>query len=307
MTSSFNKVIFGYWHQGRNNAPDAITRCWNLWTRMNPGWEVRILEWADVEARMSELGIHAANMSLNGIANIVRIDRLAEEGGVWVDAYTVPLRPLDNWLPALMPSGFFAFHDPHRKRLSANWFLASIKAHSLSVAWRDEMIRYWRTPRRPMRFSHELDRSWKGKLTRLGGQMLDVVHQPISARGAKRIYPINNPVWAVSPNGGARFGIYPYFAMAMLFDRLIEDSETLRRDFADYPKITPYDSLMLRHWRKRYNKMTEQDVRSLCHEKVMQKLNLQHPLPDMPFNLLLDIAERNVPLCEKRSRETVEL
>src|SRR6056297_664424 len=59
--------------------------------------------------------------------------------GIWVDAYTVPLRPLDNWLPPLMPSGFFAHHDPYRKRMAETWFLAAQPDNPLITGWRDRI------------------------------------------------------------------------------------------------------------------------------------------------------------------------
>jgi hypothetical protein len=292
---TFPRTIFGYWHQGRDQAPNEIKRCWDLWAQMNPGWQVRILEWADVQGSITDWGVTAPTMSLNGIANIVRLASLSEHGGIWVDAYTVPLKPLDDWLPPLLGSGFFAYHDPYRKRMAENWFIAADKGHPLVVRWRDLMIDYWRTERRPMRFRHEMDPTLKGAAARRVGLFLDKVQGPVSARDRKKIYDIKDPLWAVSPNGGAQFPIYPYFALAMLFDRMLAEDSALFEEWRKYPKITSYDTLMLRHWKKRYGELTELDIRQMCTGKVMQKLSLPKPLPDPLMRVLVEMAEDATP------------
>ena len=66
-----------------------------------------------------------AKQSPNHRANVLRMELLARHGGVWVDATCFCVRPLDEWLPAQMSSGFFAFARPARSRLLANWFLAA--------------------------------------------------------------------------------------------------------------------------------------------------------------------------------------
>jgi hypothetical protein len=291
---TFPRNIFGYWHQGRDQAPEEIRLCWDLWARMNPGWTLRILEWSDVAEEMARLGVTADTMSFNGIANIVRLVSLSAEGGVWVDAYTVPLQPLDDWLMPLMTSGFFAYHDPYRKRMSENWFIAADKGHPLVTGWRDLMVGYWRTPRRPMRFRHEMDRSLKGAISRRVGLLLDRVQGPPSARLRKKIYEVKDPVWAVSLQGGGRHPIYPYFALAMLFDRMLAENPDLFDAWRQYPKITSYDTLLLRHWKKRYPELTPQDIRRMAKGKTMQKLSLPTKLPAPLMAELVAMAEETI-------------
>lgn len=295
MYDAMKKNIFGYWHQGRDAAPEAIKRCWDLWARMNPEWDVRILEWADVEAYFTQQGIDAGKMSFNGVANIVRLAQLAEHGGVWVDAYTVPLRPLDAFLPDLMPTGFFVYHDPYRKRMSENWFIASVAGHPLAEGWRDKMVEYWRTPRRPMRFRRELERSTKGKILRTWGRFLDRVQGTPSMRSPKRIYEPKHPTWAVDVNRGGAGIVTPYFTLAYLFDLLLEQDATAREIWSRMPKQTSYDKLYLRHWKKRYAKMSEADLLSLAQGTDMQKLSLPTELPSWAMELLIGMAEAAMP------------
>lgn len=295
MTTKMARNIFCYWHQGRDAAPDAHKQCWDLWERMNPGWTLKIYDWGDVKDRFAEFGVDGGNMSLNGVANIVRIDRLAEEGGVWVDAYTVPLKPLDDWLIPLMDAGFFAHHDPYRKRLAENWFIAAEAGHPLAVAWRDRMVGYWRTARRPMRSRRELDPGLRGSMARAKGRLMDMTGHTLSARAAKHIYKLKDPLWSVAEDGAGKLAIYPYFAMAQLFDLMVSEQPELREAFRQYPKLTSYDCLLLRHWKRNYADLNAEDVRSMAAGKPMQKLNLKIPMPDHLMKVLVDMAEENMP------------
>lgn len=295
MTHDLPRNIFGYWHQGRENAPEDIKQCWDLWARMNPEWDIKILEWADVEEMITDFGVSAPTMSFTGISNIVRLASLSAQGGIWVDAYTVPLKPLDDWLPPLVDTGFFAYHDPYRKRMAETWFLAAQKDNPLVTGWRDLMVAYWQSVRRPMRFRHEMDPNLKGTLTRQFGLLLDRLQGPPSARAKKKIYDIKDPVWAVSPQGGAQYPIYPYFALAMLFDYMVDTDDTLFEAWRQYPKITSYDTLLLRHWKKRYGELTELDIRRMSAGKVMQKLSLPTKLPPPLMKELIAMAEEAMP------------
>lgn len=295
MYDAMNKNIFGYWHQGRDHAPDDIKMCWDLWARMNPGWELRILEWEDIRPLLEEHGVDGNLMSFTGISNIVRLAGLTEHGGIWVDAYTVPLRPLETYLPPLMETGFFAYHDPYRKRMAETWFLGAVAGNPLVRGWRDKMLEYWRIPRRPMRFKRELDCGTKGEILRFIGRVQDRVQGPLSIRGPKRIYQPKDPNWAVDVKRGGAGIVTPYFTCAMLFDLLLEEQPELRADWGKMPKRTSYDVLYLRHWKKRYGEMTEDDLRALVSHTDMQKLSLPTKLPDWAMGILKDMAEAQMP------------
>lgn len=295
MYDTMNKTILGYWHQGRDAAPDDIEMCWDLWARMNPEWDLRILEWEDIRPLLEEHGVDGNLMSFTGISNIVRLAGLTQHGGIWVDAYTVPLRPLRDFLPPLMESGFFAYHDPYRKRMAETWFLGAVAGHPLVAGWRDKMLDYWRIPRRPMRFQRELDRGPKGEILRLVGRVQDRLQGPLSIRGPKRIYQPKDPNWAVDVTRGGGGSVTPYFTCAMLFDLMLEQQPELRADWARMPKRTSYDVLYLRHWKKRYGEMTETDLRSLVSHTDMQKLSLPTKLPGWAMDSLRDMAEAQMP------------
>lgn len=294
MQQDFPRNIFGYWHQGRDSAPEGIRKCWDLWARMNPDWDLRILEWSDVESQMQEFGVTYDKMSFTEISNVTRLYSLATHGGIWVDAYTVPLVPLDEWLPPLVSGGFFTYHDPYRKRMAETWFIATQARHPLISTWCDYLVDYWKTARRPMRSKRELDNTAKGALARLQGRAMDAIQGPLSARGRKHIYQPKDPNWSVSANGGGKYPIYPYFALAMLFDLMLTENEDHFKLWRQYPKITSYDLLLLRHWKKRYSELTPLDIRHMAEGKTMHKLSLPTPLPQPLMDTLVGIAEEAI-------------
>lgn len=94
---------------------------------------------------MEELAPRLAGKHIEpeALSDIVRIALLARHGGVWADATVLCLRPLDEWLPACLGSGFFGFARPKPDRLIASWFLASVTSHPLALAWHRSTLDYW--------------------------------------------------------------------------------------------------------------------------------------------------------------------
>ena len=60
-------------------------------------------------------------------ADQIRIEILHLHGGVWADATTICAKPLDEWLPERMGTGFFAFERPAQDRMIASWFLCRLR------------------------------------------------------------------------------------------------------------------------------------------------------------------------------------
>ena len=135
------KIIWSYWHSGEADAPETAARCFDSWRRLNPGWELRVLdETSHAEhAGMSDVGTaHVANWT-----DVLRTRLLARHGGVWADATLLCARPLDQWLPIAAPSGFFAFADPGPDRRIASWFLAAAPKNPFVAALERKLTAYW--------------------------------------------------------------------------------------------------------------------------------------------------------------------
>lgn len=144
---SMPKRIWIFWSQGLESAPPLVQRCIASWKEKNRGWELRLLNEAgavDYLRKANVPGVMLDSLPLEKRANILRLRLLAEEGGVWADAATICLRPLDDWLPECMDAGFFCFRDPGPDRLVANWFLASAPENTLARLWRDAHEEFWK-------------------------------------------------------------------------------------------------------------------------------------------------------------------
>ncbi|WP_457583568.1 capsular polysaccharide synthesis protein [Ensifer canadensis] len=74
---------------------------------------------------------------------MIRISFLWDYGGVWVDATTFCIKPLDEWLPPLMENGFFAFPDNYPGRTMGISFLAAKPQNYLVSMWLRLMVRYY--------------------------------------------------------------------------------------------------------------------------------------------------------------------
>lgn len=146
MESSGHKTVWMLWLQGRATAPDLVKACVSSWERMNPGWDVRLLDAQSArlyaplvhELDLSRLTITAASLS-----DLIRLALLHEYGGVWADATLYCNRPLDSWLPEVAASGFFAFSRPGPTRPLASWFLAASPRNSLISKWTKLAFDYW--------------------------------------------------------------------------------------------------------------------------------------------------------------------
>ncbi len=148
------RLLWIYWAQGWDQAPEQSRLCLASWERHNPDW--RVIRLDDTNAgEHADLGtfLDGKDITVTARSNHLRMRLLARHGGVWVDASTFCSRPLSDWLPGLMQSGFFAFSRPGPDRVLATWFLAAEPDHPLILRWRDLMERYWRNVDR-MDFYH---------------------------------------------------------------------------------------------------------------------------------------------------------
>ena len=140
------RTIWTLWLQGRSVAPPVIRHCIASWERMNPTWEVRVLD-AGTVARYVDVGdvvdLDDLAVTAASLSDIVRILLLREYGGVWVDASLLCLQPLDDWLDPCVAEGFFAFSDPGPDRPVASWFLAAVEDDPLCAAWTDATADFW--------------------------------------------------------------------------------------------------------------------------------------------------------------------
>lgn len=116
------KVLHFIWVGDESRRPN---RCIQTWVDLNPGWKVKFWGNAELEGRKWINEKHIRDMAKkewNGVADLMRWEILFDEGGVLLDADSICLRPLPDWLleceafscwenelakPGLIAAGYF--------------------------------------------------------------------------------------------------------------------------------------------------------------------------------------------------------
>ncbi len=153
------RIVWMVWLQGWDNAPPVAQASRASWERVS-GWEVRALYNATLTKYLSQTevdSILSGTKEQESISNLIRLSLLHRHGGVWADATTICVLPLDDWLPAAGSTGFFAFRNDNGNPLST-WFLAASPHHLVVERWRAASIAYWvnRTHRHIYHWVHGL-------------------------------------------------------------------------------------------------------------------------------------------------------
>lgn len=184
------RTIWMLWQQGWDKAPALVQACAESWKRHNPAWELKLLDEADLDAKIPgyEANIRAG-MTRQTKANIVRTALLRRHGGLWVDASLYCSRPLEDWLPQMAPDGFFIFTDPRPYRRVESWFILGSLDNYFISAMQRIFEAYWRQFKREHRYfwmeylmehlsksDPEAARIWErmGKLSALGPTAVSV-------------------------------------------------------------------------------------------------------------------------------------
>ena len=140
-------VVWFYWHQGWEQAPWFVKQNFLSWRLHNTAWKVVFLHKGNMEDYSGASRMVAPNahrISVTALSDVLRLDLLANRGGVWVDATVLCRTPLDDWLPqAAAPSGFFAFRSRCADRDLASWYMAAEAGNYLVRQWLRMAEWYW--------------------------------------------------------------------------------------------------------------------------------------------------------------------
>lgn len=128
------QTIWMLWLQGEDDAPPLVQASIESWRALNPSWKVVVLDRTTMHEYL-DLPVWPDHLKPNHVANIVRLMLLERYGGVWTDATTLCLRPLNAWIDYATPTGFFAFARPQPLRANANWFIAAEQRSPFVEAW----------------------------------------------------------------------------------------------------------------------------------------------------------------------------
>ena len=141
------KTLYIYWDTNFNNAPEIVKKCLLSWKQKNITWNIIELNDNNINnyINISEYipDINKKNISKTALSDIIRIMLLKKYGGLWCDATTFCIVPLDNWLDKYISNGFFAFNKPAPERLLSSWFLYADTDNYIIDKWFTYTINYW--------------------------------------------------------------------------------------------------------------------------------------------------------------------
>jgi mannosyltransferase OCH1-like enzyme len=140
-------TIYILWFQGFDTAPELVKQCVTSWKYYNPDWNIVLLDTNTltqyVNLEMYIPDIKQKNIDNTALSDVVRCILLNEYGGLWVDATTFCNKPLNDWLPACIHEGFFAFNKPGPDRLLSSWFLYSEPHTYILDKWFHKTVDYY--------------------------------------------------------------------------------------------------------------------------------------------------------------------
>jgi hypothetical protein len=157
-----------------------------------------------------------SRLSMQQASDMLRLDLLANHGGVWVDATCFCVQPLDEWLFSKMESGFFAFDRPGRDRIMSSWFLAAEPGNYLISKMFIFMRSYW--------ISFPVHRDNRNQVVRIFTRVLQYFSQTRN--------------WWFSRLLRERMGATPYFALHYGFEKLIKEDPECGRIWSRTPKVS---------------------------------------------------------------------
>lgn len=85
------KIIWQYWHQGVDNAPQIIQKCFNSIKKHHPEYDIRILtfdtikNYVNVPQKYYDL-LEQKKIPIAIFSDVVRLYLLAQYGGLWIDS-----------------------------------------------------------------------------------------------------------------------------------------------------------------------------------------------------------------------------
>ena len=210
------RTIWSYWQQGEERAPGLVQLCLESWRRLNPGWRIVVLDersLSDFAGIAGVVNLDRSDITVQKVSDLARLCLLREHGGVWTDATVFCRVPLNEWLPEYAATGFFAFANPGVDRLLSSWFLAAARDNLLLDGFHRAFTRLW----------HD-DVYWNQN-TRAGRFLLRKLDPMLSKNVPRTRFWLSWPVRKL-------LGIYPYYQIHYVFNRLVRNDARCRAEWA---------------------------------------------------------------------------
>lgn len=211
------KTIWMIWLQGLSEAPFIVRKCVESWRRENPGWDVVVLDEESLNNYIvpdipeSEL----QKLTATTKSDLFRLQLLSDYGGVWADATTYCMRPLDGWIDECAKSGFFAFYKPGRDRVISSWFMVSEKECPVTVRMRDQFAAFFMVNRMDNN-RMKIARSLLSRMLNRSERTTRYWFTPLVTKYLK---------------------VYPYFVFHYMFERVVSTDEESKEIWGDTKKV----------------------------------------------------------------------
>ena len=140
------KKIFIYWSQGHKNAPELVKQCITSWERLNPGWNVILIDDETTHhfVNMDKYQTLRRNLHIQVYANILRLELINQLGGIWVDATLFCCLPLNDWVDEDFQQDDLIVEKfpPSNYRCMTNSFIASQKNNYMLTTMLKKYVHY---------------------------------------------------------------------------------------------------------------------------------------------------------------------
>lgn len=103
LTTPIPRIVWTYWNSP--TLPLLVERCIANWRRINPGFDIRVLDDAGLRAYVPDVPDALAHVAPAKRADWIRLRLLRDHGGIWVDASTILTRSLDWVIEAQQRDG----------------------------------------------------------------------------------------------------------------------------------------------------------------------------------------------------------
>ncbi|MEL6635582.1 MAG: capsular polysaccharide synthesis protein [Bacteroidota bacterium] len=217
------RKIWFLWLQGYDDMPEVVRKSYDSWRKYNGSWEIIFLDTHNFD-RFVDLGKVLENRGSEiprvTMSELIRINLMAQHGGVWVDATCFCCKPLDDWLLDHLQTGFFAFDRPGTDRMLSSWFLASEPGSYIAQTYARAATAFWETHKDLVFVSKR--RLW---------------HRLINRSGLYSRLKADPPRWFSSPFT-RWLKVYPYYWFHYTFEKVYREDATFREHWDRTPKIS---------------------------------------------------------------------
>lgn len=145
-----NNIIWQYWHQGIENAPPIIKKCFESIKKYHPECDIRILtydtikNYIDLPKKYYDL-LEQKKIPIAIFSDVVRLYLLSQYGGMWIDSTIYLTGRIPN---NILQADFFAFQkDPKTDSFEDKMTCFFIKAKANNI-WihliKNAIESYWR-------------------------------------------------------------------------------------------------------------------------------------------------------------------